>query len=121
GDVPELSGHARTDHEGIREQNTGIERGDRAFDLQELGPYALPEPCAAEGPRPHGVFVGPSSIGPVVGDVRGVRLEADAQRLGQGFQTIRPERSEEHTSGHVSISYAVFCLKKKTICLKLTL
>src|SRR3546814_3590527 len=38
-------------------------------------------------------------------------------RLGQGAQPARPVRSEEHTSELQSlmrISYAVFCLKKKT-------
>src|SRR5207249_11790776 len=44
-------------------------------------------------------------------------------RAGDAFRALRAQapRSEEHTSNssHVSISYAVFCLKKKNIKMQL--
>src|SRR5207249_9683175 len=56
-----------------------------------------------------------------VDSVEGLRPTGDRvpqfpRAPGDGVLVVAPVRSEEHTlnSSHVSISYAVFCLKKKT-------
>src|SRR2546429_2555294 len=66
----------------------------------------FPSPTLFRSPAAHGRRTGPG--GPAVG-------------LGRG-QCAAPARSEEHTSdsSHGYISYAVFCLKKKTTAVPLT-
>src|SRR5699024_11944296 len=55
-----------------------------------------------------------------VGDVHGVRAgcgldRAPQVRGGRGGQLTQDRKSTRLNSSHVSSSYAVFCLKKKTI------
>src|SRR3546814_6527586 len=50
-------------------------------------------------------------------EITKIRLEIEGFAVAQAAQNVPPERSEEHTSELQSlmrISYAVFCLKKKT-------
>src|SRR5690554_7050333 len=64
--------------------------------------------ASGRGGRPRGAHQGPRAPA-------GLRLCAGAGRLPQGLGPVRGDRkSTRLNSSHVRISYAVFCLKKKT-------
>src|SRR3546814_1782901 len=82
----------------------------------DLDPVAIPQAAAIAEPEGVGI-VGDDKIEAAIG----VRVErAERRRRGGGIgmiQGFEHQRSEEHTSELQSlmrISYAVFCLKKKT-------
>src|SRR5690606_40598895 len=110
----------------------GVRRGPRAQDRRarpEARPTRQPVPAADDGsptsgdPRPGG------GAAPVAGETIGLRIrgrllphpppddrrEAAVEAGGrQAPGTHRDRKSTRLNSSHVKISYAVFCLKKKT-------
>src|SRR3546814_6873475 len=70
--------------------------------------------AAAIGAARHGANV---AINYASSDVKAASCVAEIEALGQKGLAVKGDRSEEHTSELQSlmrISYAVFCLKKKT-------
>src|SRR5207249_5154984 len=75
-----------------------------------LGEFYLAGPCEAGAPRPQGNAVDwavPHGVYPSAGDDRWVAIAA------VGDAAWEDRKSTRLNSSHVSISYAVFCLKKK--------
>src|ERR1035438_10587845 len=74
----------------------------------------LPEPGAGQG---HHREPGPGaseSAGPSAGSSCGAKADADLSER-PGYRDALDRKSTRLNSSHLGISYAVFCLKKKTI------
>src|SRR5690606_41396062 len=80
------------------------ERGGKA----QCGHARRAAAAGARGRRLHGNPARP------VGRSGGSRSRAGARPAGAGGRTGRDRKSTRLNSSHVKISYAVFCLKKKT-------
>src|SRR5207249_10732035 len=93
-----------------------IEDGDEAercalleLDLLEVGLVHGVEPCFRDSPP---VDIGNEVLGDLPPDVVGeVQLDERARHVA--LSEARDRKSTRLNSSHVSISYAVFCLKKK--------
>src|SRR3546814_6543992 len=88
--------------------------GDGVLDMVLAGEASL-------GPVDRGAGVGIPVDGPALGGLAGDRLDGQA---AVGALVVVQQRSEEHTSELQSlmrISYAVFCLNKKTKINNITL
>src|SRR5690606_40947689 len=111
-------GNGRVDDVGVRSRHDGSDRHHRELDVREavhaqpaVGDHTEQDEHGVDHERQHRLANGKcwqrhlATLPPVLD----VHCGAVAEKPGT--------RSEEHTSNssHVKISYAVFCLKKKTI------